>query len=90
LVDGKLFYNIFSEVRAPEHAAMKKRIAKYFSPAGVAPLEPHVDAVLATFCRRLDEQFAGEGTMGSSFDFGEWVVYCEKSRPSGNPFLTPT
>lgn len=77
MVDGKLFYNIFSEVRAPEHASIKKPIAKYFSPAGVAPLEPHVDAVLATLCRRLDEQFAGEDAMGPSFDFGDWVVYCE-------------
>lgn len=72
MVDGKLFFNIFSEVRAAEHARMKKPIAKYFSPNGVAPLEPHVDAVVAHLCKALDERFGD----GQAFDFGRWMIFC--------------
>lgn len=75
VVDGKLFYNIFSETRAAEHAKIKKPIAKYFSPSGVAPLEPHVDAVLSSLCRIFNDKFAGDGTFGNAFDFGSWVLY---------------
>ncbi|KAI4595116.1 hypothetical protein KJ359_007091 [Pestalotiopsis sp. 9143b] len=75
VVDGKLFYNIFSETRAAEHAKIKKPIAKYFSPSGVAPLEPHVDAVLSSLCRIFSEKFAGDGKFGDAFDFGSWVLY---------------
>lgn len=80
VVDGKLFFNIFSEVRAAEHARIKKPIAKYFSPQGVAPLEPHVDAVIAQLCKAFDGRFAGDGRPGEAFDFGKWMVYCEYIR----------
>jgi hypothetical protein len=76
VVDGKLFFNIFSEVRAVEHAKIKKPIAKYFSPNGVAPLEPHVDAVLASLCGVINDRFAGTGELGQPFDFGKWVLFC--------------
>ena len=76
MVDGKLFFNIFSEVRADEHARIKKPVAKYFSPAGVAPLEPHIDAVITTLCRRIDEDFASDDDAGQVFDFSKWSLYC--------------
>ncbi|KAL6856416.1 cytochrome P450 [Trichoderma novae-zelandiae] len=75
MVEGKLYFNIFSEVRPEEHARIKKPVARYFSAAGVAPLEPHVDAVLATLCGVMDQRFAGDETFGSSFDFSEWMLF---------------
>ncbi|KAI6784944.1 uncharacterized protein J7T54_008038 [Emericellopsis cladophorae] len=75
MVDGKLFFNIFSEVRAAEHARIKKPIAKYFSAAGVAQFEPHVDAVLASLVRVFDERFAAEDGYGEAFDFSSWMNY---------------
>lgn len=73
VVNGQLFYNIFSEVRAPEHSRIKKPVAKYFSPNGVAPLEPHVDVV----CGILAKQFAERFGDGQSFDFGDWMNFCK-------------
>lgn len=77
MVEGKLYFNIFSEVRPEEHARIKKPIAKYFSATGVAPLEPHVDAVLATLCGVIDQRFAGDEAFGPSFDFAEWMQFCK-------------
>jgi hypothetical protein len=42
----------------------------------VAPLEPHVDAVLGSLCRTFSERFAGEGKFGEPFNFGEWMIFC--------------
>lgn len=77
MVEGKLYFNIFSEVRPEEHARIKKPIAKYFSAAGVAHLEPHVDAVLATLCGVMDQRFARDEIFGPSFDFSEWMLFCK-------------
>lgn len=77
MMDGKIFYNVFSETDPAEHARIKKPIAKYYSPTGVAPLEGHVDSVLGHFCRRLEEQFSrtAEKGMGKPFDFGKWALF---------------
>ena len=80
MVDDKLFFNIFSEVRSAEHARIKKPIAKYFSAAGVAQFEPHVDAVLASLVRVFDERFAAEDGFGEAFDFSSWMNYCTCDR----------
>ncbi|KAH8169991.1 cytochrome p450 domain-containing protein [Sarocladium implicatum] len=89
VVDGKLFFNIFSEVRADEHARIKKPIAKYFSPAGVAPLEPHVDAVITTLCRRIDESFASDDGTGPTFDFSKWSLYFSWDAVAKTTFSEP-
>lgn len=72
--DGKkeTKYNIFSEVRPAEHQKMKKPIAKYWTSASVARLEPHVDQVVAFFAQQLDAKFAQQG---DAFDFGEWCLF---------------
>jgi hypothetical protein len=73
-----IVYSIFSETDPAEHARIKKPIAKYFSSAGVAPLEPHVDDSVALLCKQFEERYANGGDkMGSSFDFGEWCMYCK-------------
>jgi cytochrome P450 len=82
MVDGKLFFNIFSEVRAAEHAKIKKPISKYFSPAGVAQFEPHVDAVLASLVGAFDERFAAGDGHGQPFDFSSWMNYCTFNKGS--------
>ena len=88
VVDGKVFYNIFSEVRASEHARIKKPIAKYFSQTGVAPLEPHVDAIITLLCRQIDEKFAADNANGPEFDFGRWALFC-KTLPTSYSYNSP-
>lgn len=77
MVEGKLYYNIFSECNPEEHARIKKPIAKYWSAPGVAPMEPHVDSVISTLCRALDQRFAGDEAFGKTFDFAEWMLFCK-------------
>ncbi|KAL7907872.1 cytochrome P450 [Trichoderma velutinum] len=75
MVEGKLYFNIFSECNPEEHARIKKPIAKYWSAPGVAPMEPHVDSVISTLCRALDQRFAGDEAFGKTFDFAEWMLF---------------
>ena len=89
---GQIFYNIFSETDPVEHARMKKPIAKYFTSAGVLPMEPHVSSVLCQFVKQLEKQSANAGEeMGAPFDFGEWIMYCSCPPPliSSPPPLIP-
>ncbi|KAK5659587.1 hypothetical protein OQA88_789 [Cercophora sp. LCS_1] len=75
LVDGHVVYNLFSEIDKAKHAAEKKPIAKYYSPNGIAPLEPHVDKIVQLLCGELDKRFATGSAAGKPFDFGEWILY---------------
>lgn len=72
-------YNIFSEVRPLEHSLMKKPVAKYWTSSAVARMEPHIDSVIAFFAKQLQDRFTdgGEGDMGTTFNFGEWAMFCE-------------
>lgn len=69
---------------------MKKPVAKYWTTASVARMEPHIDKVIAFLVQQLDSQFAstggeGEGEnkdknqdkMGKPFDFGDWCLFCK-------------
>lgn len=42
-------------------------------------MEPHVDTVVAFLAKQLEHKFAtgGTETMGESFDFGKWCMFCE-------------
>lgn len=72
LVDGKTVYNIFSERDPKKHAREKRPIAKYFSPLGVAALEPHMDMMISKFCEVLETRFMnGEKPV----DLGPWLLY---------------
>ena len=75
-MNGKIVYNIFSEVDNARHAAQKKPIAKYYSPVGVAQFEPHMDKVIAQLCDELETRFMTTETAGMPFDLGRWVTYC--------------
>lgn len=72
LVNGKIVYNLFSETDSKKHAREKRPIAKYYSPAGVAALEPHMDTMISTLCQALEARFLGGG---KPFDLGEWLLY---------------
>lgn len=84
-VGGEIKYNIFSEIRPVEHSRMKKPVAKYWTTASVARMEPHIDKVIAFLVKQLDAKFAGGGgggdggkdAMGESFDFGQWCLFCK-------------
>lgn len=75
-IDGKTLYNLFSEVRAAEHAKIKKPVAKYFTHAGIGPLEPHIDGSLTLLSKALATRFAEGEDANKPFNFGEWLMYC--------------
>lgn len=72
LIEGHIVYNLFSEINVEKHAREKKPIAKYYSPSGVAPLEPHMDKMIAQFWDELEKRFI----LGKPFDLCEWIGYC--------------
>lgn len=78
-VGSETKYNIFSEIRPAEHSRMKKPVAKYWTTASVARMEPHIDKVIAFLVKQLDSKFAtgGADKMGEPFDFGEWCLFCK-------------
>ncbi|KUI60571.1 Pisatin demethylase [Cytospora mali] len=71
-VDGKIVYNIFSETDTKKHAREKRPIAKYYSPVGVAALEPHMDTMITNLCQALETRFMD---LDKPFDLGRWVQY---------------
>lgn len=72
MVEGHVIYNLFSKIDKAQHAAEKKPIAKYYSPAGVAPLEPHMDKTIAQLCAEIESRFVDSST---PFDLGCWILY---------------
>jgi hypothetical protein len=42
-------------------------------------MEPHIDSVVACFAKQLQDRYAdgGEKTMGKTFNFGEWAMFCK-------------
>ncbi|KAH6641299.1 cytochrome P450 [Chaetomium tenue] len=86
LIDGHIVHTLFSQDDEEKHAAEKKPIAKYYSPASVATLEPLIDKTIAQLCSELDKRFAAtSGATGRAFDLGRWILYCSVtfSQPLG-------
>ncbi|KAK0639669.1 cytochrome P450 [Cercophora newfieldiana] len=71
LIEGHIVYNLFSEINVEKHAQEKKPIAKYYSPNGVAPLEPHMDKMITQFCDELEKRFMPK----KPFDICDWIGY---------------
>ncbi|KAK4443778.1 cytochrome P450 [Podospora aff. communis PSN243] len=71
LVEGHIVYNLFSEIDVEKHAREKKPIAKFYSPTGVAPLEPHMDKSITQLCDELEKRFIP----GKPFDLCDWITY---------------
>lgn len=70
-------HTLFSQDDEEKHAAEKRPIAKYYSPASVASLEPLIDETIAQLCNELDKRFvATSGAAGKAFDLGDWILYC--------------
>lgn len=46
-------------------------VAKYYSPIGVANLEPHMDTLIDKLCQELDSRYS-DGPQ--SFDLGRWLL----------------
>lgn len=72
LINGKIVYNIFSHTDTKQHAKERNPIGKYYSPAAVASLEPHMDAMINDLCQALESRFE-DGRI--SFDLGNWLLY---------------
>lgn len=57
---------------------MKKPVAKYWTTASVARMEPHIDTVIGFFVKQLGTRYAtGGDKMDEAFDFGDWCMFCE-------------
>ena len=71
-------HSIFSQNDEDKHAAEKRPIAKYYSPTGVASLEPLIDKTITQLCDELDRRFAtaDAAAAGTAFDLGKWILYC--------------
>lgn len=74
LVNGQIVLNLFSETDSAKHARERKPIAKYYSPAGTAALEPHMDKIINDLCTQLEQRFVDTST---PFDLGRWILYCK-------------
>lgn len=48
------------------------QVAKYYSPLGIATLEPHMDAMIDKLCCEIESRY-GDGPQ--SFDLGRWLLY---------------
>ncbi|KAK4188577.1 cytochrome P450 [Podospora australis] len=76
LVNGKIMYNVFSQLDPDIHAKWKKPIAKYYSMPGVAPMESHMDRTISLLCDQLESRFMGkEAAAGQQIDLGEWILF---------------
>ncbi|KAJ5505162.1 hypothetical protein N7463_008036 [Penicillium fimorum] len=72
--NGKIIYNLFSECDPKVHAQQKRPISKYYSLAGVLPMESHIDDMISYLCQRLEEEFIDESNP-KTCDLGEWIAY---------------
>ncbi|KAK8137997.1 hypothetical protein PG984_001377 [Apiospora sp. TS-2023a] len=72
IVDGKILYNLFSELNTVKHAKLKKRIVRHYSNSSVLATEPLMDEVIEDFCEQLDSRFA---TTGQDFPLDEWLKH---------------
>jgi len=77
LVNGQIVHNVFSQPDENKHAAEKRPIAKYYSPTGVATLEPLIDETITHLCNELDRRFLVKSAAGGAeaFDLGDWILY---------------
>ncbi|KAK1756492.1 cytochrome P450 [Echria macrotheca] len=75
LVDGHVVYNLFSQIDPDKHAAEKKPISKYYSPNGVASLEPLIDKTIRQLCDELEKRFTTGAVAGKPFNLGNWILY---------------
>lgn len=75
--NGVTIYNLFSQTDPHVHARERKPIAKYFSPAGVAPLEPHMDRSIEILCGQLEDRYMNGGNAGRVCDLGDWIDFCK-------------
>ena len=59
------------------HARERRPVAKYYSPAGVAPLERHMDRSIEVLCGQLEQRYMSGGNAGQPCDLGAWIDFCE-------------
>ena len=75
LVNGKVVYNLFSEIDPQQHARERKPISKYYSMSSIFPLEPHMDNVLNQLCQQLETRFIDGQNVGKPANIGEWLLF---------------
>ncbi|RYC62526.1 hypothetical protein CHU98_g3685 [Xylaria longipes] len=71
VIDGKITYQLFSEIDPANHARMKRPIVKYFSQGNVLSKEIFVDKVVKDMCQHLSTSFNDKDC-----DLGEWIAFC--------------
>ncbi|KAI1748114.1 cytochrome P450 [Xylaria castorea] len=71
IIDGKITYQLFSEIDPANHARLKRPIVKYFSQGNVLSKEIFMDKVIRDMCRHLSASFNNRDC-----DLGEWIAFC--------------
>ncbi|KAI0855331.1 cytochrome P450 [Xylaria cubensis] len=71
VLDGKITYQLFSEIDPVNHARMKRPIVKYFTMRNVLSKEILMDKVIKDMCRHLNTSFNDKDC-----DLGEWIAFC--------------
>ncbi|KAK8020042.1 hypothetical protein PG990_005180 [Apiospora arundinis] len=63
VIDGNIFYNLFSETNPVKHAAMKRPIIRHYSISNVLATEPLMDKVIDELCGHLEKRFVETGRL---------------------------
>ncbi|KAI0592856.1 cytochrome P450 [Biscogniauxia sp. FL1348] len=71
IIDGKITYQLFSEIDPVKHARMKRPVAKFFGQGNVLSKEILMDRVIENMCNHLENRYQGK-----TFDLGEWIAFC--------------
>ncbi|KAI0552332.1 cytochrome P450 [Xylaria curta] len=71
VIDGKITYQLFSEIDPANHARMKRPIVKYFTQSNVLSKEILMDKAIKNICRHLNASFNDKDC-----DLGEWIAFC--------------
>jgi len=76
LVDGHVVYNLFSVLDKDKHAAEKRQIGKFYSAAGSAAFESHMDSTIKELCSELESRFMNVPmSTQKPVDLGKWILY---------------
>ncbi|KAL1838075.1 hypothetical protein VTJ49DRAFT_3095 [Mycothermus thermophilus] len=72
VVNGKILYNMFSEVDPARHAKTKRPVVRHFSVSAVQTLEPQVDSILTDFLKVLQQRYV---ETEKTCHFVDWLTY---------------
>ncbi|ROT39072.1 cytochrome P450 [Sodiomyces alkalinus F11] len=73
--DGQIVYNLFSQTDPKKHKKEKGPIAKHYSTASIADLEPHMNTMIEMLCSQLETRCLGGAEAPNEFDLSDWILY---------------